>query len=120
MVHKTWSKRNGPTDTGQEPEVVVQDGRAQAAPMTSANLTGGDAQGHGLIASCPKVSPHERQPPSGPAGHVLDDDPRRARLAGDPSELVPESGAGAVEARALSGAGHVLAGEPSAEEIDGG
>ena len=36
MVHKTWSKRNGPTDTGQEPEVVVQDGRAQAAPMTSA------------------------------------------------------------------------------------
>ena len=37
MVHKTWSKRNGPTDTGQEPEVVVQDGRAQAAPMTSAN-----------------------------------------------------------------------------------
>ena len=36
MVHKTWSKRNGPTDTGQEPEVVVQDGRAQAAPITSA------------------------------------------------------------------------------------
>ena len=30
MVHKTWSKRNGPTDTGQVPEVVVQDGRAQA------------------------------------------------------------------------------------------
>jgi hypothetical protein len=88
--------------------------------MTSANLTGGDAQGHGIVAACPKISPHERQPPSGPAGHVLDDDPRRARLAGDAGEVVPQSGAGAVEACSLSGAGHVLAGEPSAEEIDGG
>ena len=36
-VHKTGSKRNGPNDTGQEPEVVVQDGRARAAPMMSAD-----------------------------------------------------------------------------------
>ena len=51
------------------------------------------------------------------SGYVLDEYPSRSKSPGDADELVKESGALACESSALSGDGHVLAGEPSAEEV---
>lgn len=52
--------------------------------------------------------------------NVLDDDVSRSKLANNPSELGPKTRAGAVDPGSLAGDGEVLAGEASADEVDGG
>lgn len=51
-------------------------------------------------------------------GDVLEQDPGGAKLICDPGELVEQAGSFPGEAGASPGDGHVLAGEPAAEEIN--
>lgn len=55
-----------------------------------------------------------------PRGDVFDDDTGGAHLVDDSGVLEPEAGSISGKAGALSRGGNVLAGEASAEDIDGG
>jgi len=74
----------------------------------------------------PSISPAANASSGGAEGRtekgwdVLDDDISRFKLANDPSEFGPKTRALSVDPGSLAGDGEVLAGEASADEVDGG
>jgi hypothetical protein len=63
-------------------------------------------------------SGHDVQRPPKESSHVLDDDGLRLRRFDDPRVLPPQSGPLTVEPGSLAGEGEVLAGEPTAQDVD--
>jgi hypothetical protein len=58
-------------------------------------------------------------PLCGSACDVLDDDPSGPKLPDNPGKFKPQAAAATSKARALSCAGHILAWESAADDIDG-
>src|SRR5690606_23559328 len=72
-----------------------------------------------IIPARGQVSEYDAQPSSKQRCYVLHDDVAGSKLANDPGKLRPQAGAFASNACSLSGIANVLAGEASADEING-
>lgn len=84
------------------------------------DIRGGDSGDLHLVAKPMKSGRHHVQVPPSESTDVLDEDARRRELFDEPLELEPEAGPlAAVDASSHAGEGHVLAGEPSDEHVDG-
>lgn len=86
----------------------------------STDFCGRKREGTRSVSEVAQLAPHRGQPGALAVRDVLDDDDRRPDFFGDAVELEPEPTSVAGETGLLAGGADVLAGETSAEEIDGG
>ena len=89
--------------------------------VRGADVDGPERNGDGSITGSSQVLHNSRNPSPGPAGDVLDDDGRRARLVDDAREVVPGVAAArlSTETSPEAGGADVLAGESPDEDVDG-
>lgn len=88
------------------------------AKMGGSDVGGRKREGGGVVSEHVQLTPHRGQPTTCTRRDVLDDDEARADLIDDAREMPPEAGAGAADASPFSGAGDVLTGESSANNVN--
>lgn len=89
------------------------------ASMWSADGGSGDAIPLRIIPERGQVTEDSPEPSVPQLRDVLHDDDSWSKVANDASEVRPEARARTGEARSFAGDGDVLAGEPSANDVDG-
>lgn len=104
-----------------EPPIVrvsVGNNEDAASSVGGAKVAGGNPQGARTVSELAEVPPHRGQPGPHAARDVLDDDEARPDERDDVREVVPEPRSGAAKPSLLAGAGDVLAGESSANNVN--
>jgi hypothetical protein len=112
----------GELPTRREPfaSVLVAVGHNEdaSASMGRADVGGRKMEGTGSVSSLLKLVPDLAEPARLPARDVFDDDDSGPELAHDAGKFEPQAGAATGEAGAESGGRDVLAGEPTAKNVD--
>lgn len=87
--------------------------------MAGSHVRGPHSNRQAGIPESPQVAPHVGQPAASTAGDILDDDDPGPEFSDDPEHLIPEAGPLSGKPLPESRRADVLAGEATAEHIDG-
>lgn len=90
------------------------------ASVRCPHIRSSEAPGLDPVAKGQEIVLHTGQPRSLARGDVFDDDAEGSQFVDDPGVLKPQSGSVSAETDAFAGGGDILAGEASAEDVDGG